>query len=370
MRREWLPGSGRVYMLGVNTQMVLGLRPAAAARSRYSAGMEVIVTHNSADFDALASAVAAQKLYPSASIVLGRSLGRDVRGYLALHRDRYPTLEASALDARVVRRAIIVDVRRASRLAHVAELRDRILARDPALEVHVWDHHAAAPDDISAALEHCEPVGSATTLFVEQIQRMKLTVDVMEATLFALGIHVDTGSFRYGGTTARDAAAFAWLLDHGARLAVINRYAGLPFTDSQLRALSAVLAALRIEHIGGARIGVATLPDGVATDGLGEVASEALALEDVHALFTCFPLRDGKVQVVARSRVSWIDVGTLLQQVGGGGHATAAAATVRGRDALTITEELLTTLRACSPRAARVRDVMLSPVQRVYATSC
>jgi tRNA nucleotidyltransferase (CCA-adding enzyme) len=329
------------------------------------AHVEIIVTHDVLDFDAFASAVAALKLYPGARVVLGTKLGSDVREFLALHKDRYPTLSARDLVAGPVRRAVIVDVRRASRLAHVPELRDRILARDPELEVHVWDHHGAAADDVPAQVECIEPVGSATTLLVEAIQQRGAPVDPMEATLVALGIYVDTGSLRYAATTARDAAALAWLLARGARLAVINRYANPPFSDAQLRALTAVLGALRVERIGGARVAVAIVPPGYATAGLDQVTSEALALEDVHALFACFPVRDGRLQVVARSRAAWIDVGQALRSVGGGGHATAAAATMRSADVPAAVESLLAALRAHPPQPTLVRDVMSSPVHSV-----
>jgi tRNA nucleotidyltransferase (CCA-adding enzyme) len=331
--------------------------------------MEVVVTHDVSDFDAVASAVAALKLYPAAKVALGRRHGRGVRDFLSLHKDRYPTLIADELDARLVRRAVIVDVRRASRLGHVPELRRRILARDPELEVHVWDHHGAADDDVPAHLERAEPVGSATTLLVEEMRQRDIVVDPMEATLFALGIHVDTGSLRYSGSTARDATALAWLLGSGARLAVINRYAEPPFTDGQRRALAAVLEMLRVERIGGARVGIAVVPEGYGVDGLDEVTSEALALEDVHALFAVFGLKGGRLQIVARSRVTWIDVGKALRGAGGGGHATAGAAALRGGDAGVVVETLVQALRADAPRPTRVRDVMSSPVHSVASSA-
>ncbi|HKU43262.1 MAG TPA: CBS domain-containing protein [Polyangiales bacterium] len=317
------------------------------------------------DFDALASAVAAQLLHPSARIVVGRRAGRDVTDFMALHKNRYPTCTADEIPASAVTRVILVDVRRAGRLGHVPELRARIVAREPALEVHVWDHHPAAEDDVCARVSHCEPVGSATTLLIEEIRRRGLTVDVMEATLFALGIHVDTGSLRYAGTSARDAAALAWLLERGARLAVINRYLNLPFSDGQLCALRAVLAALRVERIAGVRVGAATLDEHLAVTGLDQVASEALVLEDVQALFVCVALRGARVQVVARSRAAWIDVGALLRAAGGGGHATAGAAVVRSSDAAATAESLLGLLRANPPRPALVRDLMSSPAHSV-----
>ena len=49
--------------------------------------MHVILTHDHADFDAIASLVAAHKLYPSAVPVLPRQMNRNVRDFTLLHRD-------------------------------------------------------------------------------------------------------------------------------------------------------------------------------------------------------------------------------------------------------------------------------------------
>lgn len=327
--------------------------------------MDIVVTHDTADFDALASAVAAVKLYPNAHIALAKRFGRDVKSFLSLHKDRFPAVAADGIDAKSVRRVIVVDVRRASRLGHVSALRDRILARDGDLEVHVWDHHGAATDDIPAHFERVERVGSATTLLIEEIKRRAIDVDPVEATLFALGIHVDTGSLRYAATTARDASALAWVLERGARLGVINRYLDPPFTDGQRRALAAVLAAIRVERVSGARVGIANVSEGSGVDGLDEVTTEALALENVHALVAAFGLKGDKVQIVARSRYAWIDVGNALRAIGGGGHATAAAATVRDGHGDGALATVVGALRAQAPRPARARDLMSSPVHAV-----
>jgi tRNA nucleotidyltransferase (CCA-adding enzyme) len=333
--------------------------------------MQIVVTHDGADFDALASAVAAAKLYPGAQVALGTRLGRDVRDFVALHKDRLPLMAAEDMDARAdeVERVILVDVRRVSRLAHVPRLRARMLATGSGLEVHVWDHHPASPDDVPAASEHVERVGSATTMLVEAIQQRGLALDAADATLFALGIHVDTGSLRYSGTTPRDAAALAWLLARGARLSIINRYLDLPWSDPQRRALGALLPAIRVEAVFGARVGLAELPKEFACSGLDEVTTEALALEDVHALVAAYAVRDGAVQLIARSRAPWIDVGALLREFGGGGHATAGAAVVRQTSARAVLDTVLARLRSAVDRPTRVEQIMSSPVHTAAADS-
>ena len=327
--------------------------------------MEIVVTHEMADFDALASAVAAQKLHPRARIVLGRAVGRGVRDFLALHKERFPTLRSSEVRQGEVTKVVIVDVRGASRLGELAVVRDRILAADPSLEVHVWDHHAASDDDVPASVQVVERVGSATTLLLEEIRRVGLDVAPIEATLFALGIHVDTGSLTYSGTSARDAHAMAWLLERGARLDVLNRYLEPPMSPAQRRALSALLAAVTLELVSGVPVGLGVVRLERAIDGLDLVTSEVLALHQHHALFALFVLGDKRIQVVARARSAWIDVGRVLRSVGGGGHATAAAAMVKHANVDLVTRTVLESLRANPPRPTRVADLMSSPVQTV-----
>lgn len=327
--------------------------------------MEIIVTHEMADFDALASAVAAHKLHPKAQIVLGRAVGHGVRGFLALHKQRFPTLRSSEVRQADVTKVVIVDVRRASRLGELAELRDRITSGDRSLEVHVWDHHAASVDDVPATFQVVERVGSATTLLVEEMRRLGIAIDPVEATLFALGIHVDTGSLTYSGTSARDATALAWLLDHGVELAVLNRYLEPPMTGAQRRALAAVLAAVEVELVGGVPIAFSVLRLPRAIDGLDVVTSEALGLLEHHALFAIFVLGTKRIQVVARARSEWVDVGRAVSAVGGGGHATAAAAMVKHADVARVTRAILARLRSRPPRPRRVADIMSSPVRTV-----
>jgi len=329
------------------------------------------VTHDNADFDAIASAVAATKLYPAAHIVLGKRLAPDVQPFMSLHKLHFPSYAATDIERDVgsVHRVILVDVRRAGRLGHLPRLRARILARNDPLDVHVWDHHRSAPDDVSTTFERVERVGSATTLLVEEIQKRGIAIDVPEATLFALGIHVDTGSLRYSGTTPRDAAAVTWLLGSGASLPVINRFIAPPFSAGQQRALVALLTAIRVQRVASTRIGLAQLPEGYAVDGLADVVEEALQLEDLQALFAAFALEDRAVQIVARAREPRVDVGAVLAAVGGGGHETAGAAVVHNSDTQTALNALLGALRAKTPTPALVEHIMSSPVHAVAADS-
>ena len=57
--------------------------------------MEIIVTHVSADFDAFAGMVAANKLYPGAKIILPTAINSNVRKFISLYEDGLPRLYES-----------------------------------------------------------------------------------------------------------------------------------------------------------------------------------------------------------------------------------------------------------------------------------
>lgn len=325
--------------------------------------MDAIVTHDLTDFDGFAAAVAAQKLYPGAVIVLGHRLGSGLGEFLALHRDRFPTLGPAELDPGSVTRLVLVDVRRRSRLGEHAAVLSRALAGE--IDVHVYDHHAASDDDVSGSLEVIEPVGSATTLLVEALGARGVALDAVEATLLSLGIHADTGSLTYGTTTPRDATALAWLLEHGVSLAVQSRYLHRGLSARQRALLATVLGNVERKRISGLAVGFAVVTLPRAFTGFDEVVSEAAELEGLPALFAIFCIGARRVQVIGRARSPACDVGRALAELGGGGHAGAGSAVVRHGDAGAVLDRLVAVLGETLPRQRVVADVMSSPVESV-----
>ena len=325
----------------------------------------LIVAHENLDFDALASMVAAQKLYPGAVIGLGRRLSASVREFWSLHKERFRAEHLDRLDLGAVERLVVVDVRDAKRLVHVAPVLERVRAGAP-IEVVVFDHHPASGDDLVSHVEVVEPVGAATTLLVERIRARGLEIDRVEATLFALGIYMDTGALTFARTTPRDAEAVAWLLDRGASLAMINRYLEVTFSEAQRAVLADVLAHPRVERVGGLSVGLATVHVEARVEGLAELTSEACRLLALDALFLIAAVRaKAKVDVVGRSRSGLVDVGAAMRAVGGGGHAGAGAATVRTGDLEALRATLLASLEAARKERPTVGDVMSSPVRTV-----
>ena len=76
--------------------------------------MEIITTHLEADFDGLASMVAAQKLYPEADLVLPAGVQSRERSFLAEHPLSFTAL--SSLNLADITRMILVDAQHQDRL--------------------------------------------------------------------------------------------------------------------------------------------------------------------------------------------------------------------------------------------------------------
>src|SRR5512135_2324180 len=144
--------------------------------------MDIITSHTNADFDALASMVAAKKLYPDAVLVFPGSQEKNMRDFFI--ESAFYALEVERLkhvDVNAISRLILVDNRNTARLGKLAEALSR-----PGVTVHVYDHHPATASDVRGAFEIVEEVGATTTIMVELIRRKGLPVSSLEATIFAL----------------------------------------------------------------------------------------------------------------------------------------------------------------------------------------
>lgn len=343
--------------------------------------MDIILCHTTADFDTLGAAVGLTYLYPGARIVLTGGCHPTVRDFLALHRDEYPLIERRSVNPEQIRSLIVVDTQWRDRLGKAAEWLDL-----PEVEVTLYDHHLEAEGDIGATHLYLEPVGAVTTLVVEQVQRQGQhrqqgeptpILTPAEATVMALGIHVDTGSLTYDHTTVRDAAALTWLMSQGMSLRAIAEYVEPSLSPQMQDLLTLVLNRLQTETIQGYQLAWVLLPLENYVAGLSNLASRVLSLTeaDVLLLAARYPVGetgDERLTVIGRSRSSagaasteTIDLNELFRPLGGGGHPRAAALTLRGVDPKATLTELIRQLRVQIPHPPVARELMSSPVRTI-----
>ncbi|MBN1310154.1 MAG: DHH family phosphoesterase, partial [Anaerolineae bacterium] len=149
--------------LGDTQSSIVNQQSSIFSSSATIPGMDIILTHDNSDFDALASQLAAHKLTPEATPVLSKRLNRNVRHFLALYRDELPFISHADLSRRPIEQAIIVDTQ------HVQTVRG--MSRKTAIQI--IDHHARREDVPENWQISIEMVGATTTLLVEQIKEHK-----------------------------------------------------------------------------------------------------------------------------------------------------------------------------------------------------
>ncbi|MDR2142640.1 MAG: CBS domain-containing protein [Deltaproteobacteria bacterium] len=287
----------------------------------------LITTHVNPDYDGVASMMAASRLYPDAVMVFPGGQEKNIRNYfIESILYLFNVARPKDIDLTKVELLVVVDTRQRERLGLVAPV-----LKNPQLRIHIYDHHPDSPADLRAEESHVAQVGATVTLMTETLREKGLAISPQEATMLALGLYEDTGSFTFSSTTTRDLRAAAELLELGADLRVVAELTARELTAQQLSLLNELIINAEIRQARGRNLAVAQAKRETHIDELAVLAHKMM---DIMALDTLFLLveMENLVQLVARSRNSAIDVGKIAQALGGGGHASAAAASFRGRN--------------------------------------
>lgn len=306
-----------------------------------------IFTHEHADFDAIASLLAASLITPDAIPVLPQLINRNVRGFLAIYGPDLPFIDADDIPPAKIAKVVLVDTQAIPSMRGIG----------PTTPVIVIDHHPPSEPLPEHWQRHNHPVGATTTLLVEMIVERRVSLKPAQATLLLLGIYEDTGSLSYADTTSRDAHAAGYLLDQGVKLAQVREFLQHALSDSQRALHNQLLAAAHTHEINGHTIILAAARCGEMLDELSTIAHRLRDLLEPDALFMLVAF-DHHVQIIARSANDAIPVGAICQTFGGGGHTRAAAALVREGDLVEIQERLLAEIARQAEPAAAVRQIM------------
>jgi nanoRNase/pAp phosphatase (c-di-AMP/oligoRNAs hydrolase) len=278
-----------------------------------TSGFNVVLTHCTADFDSLASAVGLAKLwscqndreivdkakFDSSShlptfVVLPRGAHPSVQKFLALHKHLFPIRSLKSLpeDLSGLNRLGLVDAQRRERIGPAEHLLDY------AKRITVVDHHLDSDSDIPEADDYVlDKVGSVSTLIVERLEEAELDEGLTEAeaTLLALGIHGDTGSLCFDSTTPRDARALAWVMEQGASQTAIAEHAKSSLSQEQQGVLTQALINTNSTVVHGVTISTVLLTADGFINGLAAVTQDALELSssDVYLLGLVYEPKSG-----------------------------------------------------------------------------
>lgn len=319
--------------------------------------MDVIATHGNADFDGLASMVAARKLYPGAKLVLPAGAQEAVRNFLTVHDLDLSKLKE--LDLQQITRLILVDTQEPSRIGTLT-----FCLENPAVEVVVFDHHIESESVCAGRSKQSvvDSIGATTTLLIEQLQRRHIPVTPFEATVMALGLYEETGSFTFASTTSRDFEAGAFLVQAGADLNMVSDTLYTPLDPDAIALLNDFLEHSDVLYLEGRKVLVSTSTIDRCRGEAAGVVHRLAELQGVDAVVVAVMMAD-RVEVIGRSRRPEIDVGWIAREFKGGGHAVAASATVKGQTLSEVKEKIVQLLTTHYRPTLLAQDVMTRPVK-------
>ncbi len=321
--------------------------------------MRVVVGHANPDFDAYASTVAATKLFPGARGVYLGSQNANVRAFHNLHEDFLDFVDLRGLDLDAIDSIVIVDTRDPDRIGELGE----VVRRD-GVEVVVYDHHPPQEGDLAIEDDRSMDVGATTSILVHELKSRGIAIAPLEASLFLLGIHEDTGSLTYPGATAYDADAAAYLMATGADMEVLNQFLARTLDPAQQLLLSQLQATLEVWDVNGQPVAVGWAEADQYVDSASVLTHYVVEDMGYRVAIAVVRMPD-RLQIVARSRLAEVDVGAVMARLGGGGHAQAASAGFRD---MAVGEALVRVREALEAHVhppLRARDVMSEHVRTV-----
>ncbi len=310
--------------------------------------MLIGLTHEQADFDAVASLLAAYLLDRNVIPVLPNRLNRNVRAFLTIYGAELPFVEQRDLPAgQAVESVYLVDTQSMITVRGITSK----------TSVNVIDHHPRRDDLPIAWTATIDDVGATTTLLIEELRRVEIGLSAIEASFLLLGIYEDTGSLTYSRTTSRDLHAAAYLMDQGASLLIVNDFLNHPLSPAQQLIYDQLRKAAKVHQVHGHTIITACGDATGVQEELSTIAHKLRDLLDPDAIFLIVETRGG-IQLIARSSSDQIDVSTVAGHFGGGGHDRAAAALIRERSLDLIEQELEHLLPQLIRPAVTVAEIM------------
>ena len=300
--------------------------------------------------------LAAQKLYPDAVVVFPGSQEKNLRNFFVKSMAYlFNMIDIKDIDFEAIKRLVLVDTRQPHRIGKLAEL----LNREDVI-IHTYDHHPTKSNDVRGDYEVVKLTGATVTILTDIIKQKGVDITPDEATMMCLGIYEDTGSFTFASTTEADFQAAAYLLSRGANLNIVSNLIAREINPEQVGLLNDMIQASTHYAITGIDVLVTSVTSERYVADFAFLVHKMIKMEECDAIFA-IAFMESKIYVVARSRIPEVDVASILEKLGGGGHPYAAAATIKG-ETLTQVEHQLVDLLYKNIRSRRLaRDLMSSP---------
>ena len=315
--------------------------------------MEVIVSHDITDFDALAAMVACRKLHPQAVMVSGTKQCPGVRRFLNEHKELLPLYRAEQLGGGEISILYIVGAPSRSYLGEMSWLLDK------ADKVVAYNHHAPQQKSSSS-----EQAGAATTFLAEKIRGEGQSIVPFEASLFLLGIYAHTHCLTSVATTSRDAQAVAWLLEQGGKVSQIGNYIDVPLAPAQGGLLGALLGGSQLKIINERSVLIMTASTQDFISGLGLITRRLAELEDCDLVVGLVQM-GSQMHLVGHSFQPDLNLLEVFSSLSVKGQAGIIAATFKGIAPSALYTQVEALLERRLPPRQVAGDIMSAPVKTV-----
>jgi tRNA nucleotidyltransferase (CCA-adding enzyme) len=318
--------------------------------------LKVITTHRNPDFDAFASAVAAQKLYPDHVIVFGGQLVPTLKGFLSSKSLLLSYYNVNELKIFGLSSLIIVDTSDVKRIPSALK---RMIGNST--QVRFFDHHKTSLSGSQQGI--FKELGACTTLLCNQLRKKKKEISRNEATLFAAAIYRETGNFTHASTKAQDLRTAAWLIDVGAQPDDLGVYSSYRLSSAQQRLVESLILGLKSTSIRGVEINTATAKRDSLPAGFSLVVEKLWSLLGVENLVVLLETKN-RVYFTLRSRYMSLDTAELegILRNGGGSYTLGY---FENCSAVEAEDRILRNFEDNIERLIKVREIMSSPVRTV-----
>ena len=327
--------------------------------------MNIVITHINPDFDAVASAYAAYKLYNCDHIALCSNMENNVFKFIkdnefSINIKQYN--DKTYKEITKIDNLIITDCNQTARLGKLAcliDLADNII---------IYDHHNKSSCDIETDNKNIQEIGAVTSLMVEILKKENINISKEEATFLALGIYEDTGLLTFSKTKEIDALSLAYLISKKADTTSANDYIQRELSNIQVMLLNELLLNLSIITVGGVDVAYsfATIDDYV--DEAALITHKLMAIEGLSSLFTLIST-GGRLVLIGRSNDERVNVLSIVSQFGGGGHSVAGSAIIKDKMIAETLEMLKYVIRETVKPVKTIQEIMTTHVKYVESNA-
>ncbi len=289
-----------------------------------SASEVALTTHVNADGDGAGSEVAVARWLRERGVrptIVNPTPFPDAFRFLLEDLPAFTPAETEG--AAALRRAgvlLVLDTSEASRLGRVADHLERPT-------VAVVDHHPPPSREIGDAVARDATACATGELIFDMLGLHDGPLAEPVAQALYVAIVTDTGSFRFGNTTARAHEIAGRLIRAGVSVEAMFRHIFARYTPEGLALLERALGTLETGSEG--RVAWITLRSrdveetGATAEDREGLVEYARRLQGVEVALLFRELPEGRTKVSARSNGD-VDVSAVTRDLGGGGHRQAA----------------------------------------------